>query len=224
MTAIARPLASPGLLSTTVAKKVLMAVTGLILTGFVLVHMVGNLLLYKGPEALNAYGEMLQSKPPVVWSARLLLLACVIGHAWAAFSLSMTNLAARPVGYRKTAYEASTYASRTMRWGGPLLLLFIVYHLLHFTVGSVHPDFVRGDVYHNVVIGFQNPLVAFFYVLSMLALSLHLFHGVESMLQTVGLSHPRYNALRSMIGAGYAAVVAVGNLSFPLSVFFGLVR
>ena len=224
MTAIARPLASPGLLSTTVAKKVLMAVTGLILTGFVLVHMVGNLLLYKGPEAINAYGEMLQSKPPVVWTARLVLLACVIGHAWAALSLSLVNLAARPVGYRKTAFEASTYASRTMRWGGPLLLLFIVYHLLHFTVGSVHPDFVRGDVYHNVVIGFQNPLVAFFYVLSMLALSLHLFHGVESMLQTVGLSHPRYNALRSMIGAGYAAVVAVGNLSFPLSVFFGLVR
>jgi succinate dehydrogenase / fumarate reductase cytochrome b subunit len=224
MTAIARPLASPGLLSTTVAKKVLMAVTGLILTGFVLVHMVGNLLLYKGPEAINAYGEMLQSKPPVVWTARLVLLACVIGHAWAALSLSLVNLAARPVGYRKTAFEASTYASRTMRWGGPLLLLFIVYHLLHFTVGAVHPDFVRGDVYHNVVIGFQNPLVAFFYVLSMLALSLHLFHGVESMLQTVGLSHPRYNALRSMIGAGYAAVVAVGNLSFPLSVFFGLVR
>jgi len=188
------------------------------------VHMVGNLLLYKGPEAINAYGEMLQSKPPVVWTARLVLLACVIGHAWAALSLSLVNLAARPVGYRKTAFEASTYASRTMRWGGPLLLLFIVYHLLHFTVGAVHPDFVRGDVYHNVVIGFQNPLVAFFYVLSMLALSLHLFHGVESMLQTVGLSHPRYNALRSMIGAGYAAVVAVGNLSFPLSVFFGLVR
>lgn len=224
MTAIATPLASPGLFSTTVAKKVLMAVTGLILTGFVLVHMVGNLLLYQGPEAINAYGEMLQSKPPVVWTARLVLLACVIGHAWAAFSLSMINLAARPVGYRKTAYEASSYASRTMRWGGPMLFLFIVYHLLHFTVGSVHPDFVRGDVYHNVVIGFQNPLVAFFYVLSMLALSLHLFHGVESMLQTVGLSHPRYNALRSMIGAGYAAVVTVGNLSFPLSVFFGLVR
>ena len=224
MTAIAQTVASPGLFSTTVAKKVLMAVTGLILTGFVLVHMVGNLLLYKGPEAINAYGEMLQSKPPVVWTARLVLLACVIGHAWAAFSLSMLNMAARPVGYRKTAYEASTYASRTMRWGGPLLLLFIVYHLLHFTVGSVHPEFVRGDVYHNVVVGFQNPLVAFFYVLSMLALSLHLFHGVESMLQTVGLSHPRYNALRSMIGAGYAAVIAVGNLSFPLSVFFGLVR
>jgi len=201
-----------------------MALTGVVLTGFVLIHMIGNLLLYQGPEALNHYGELLQSKPPLVWTARLVLLACVALHIWAATTLTLANWAARPVGYRKTAYEASTYASRTMRWGGPLLLLFIVYHLLHFTVGSVHPDFVRGDVYHNVVVGFQNPLVAFFYALSMVALSLHLFHGVESMLQTMGLSHPKYNGLRKVIGVAYAAVVAVGNLSFPLSVFFGLVR
>ena len=224
MTAIAPPLSSPGLLATTIARKVVMALTGVILTGFVLVHMTGNLLLYQGPEALNHYAELLQSKPPLVWTARLVLLACVGLHIWAATTLTLANWAARPVGYRKTAYETSTYASRTMRWGGPLLLLFIVYHLLHFTVGSMHPDFVRGDVYHNVVIGFQNPLVAFFYVLSMGALSLHLFHGVESMLQTMGLSHPKYNGLRSVIGAAYAAVVTVGNLSFPLSVFFGLVR
>ncbi|HQZ15470.1 MAG TPA: succinate dehydrogenase cytochrome b subunit [Vicinamibacteria bacterium] len=224
MTAIAPPVSSPGLLVTTVARKVIMALTGVVLTGFVLIHMIGNLLLYQGPEALNHYGELLQSKPPLVWTARLVLLACVALHIWAATTLTLANWAARPVGYRKTAYEASTYASRTMRWGGPLLLLFIVYHLLHFTVGSVHPDFVRGDVYHNVVVGFQNPLVAFFYALSMVALSLHLFHGVESMLQTMGLSHPKYNGLRKVIGVAYAAVVAVGNLSFPLSVFFGLVR
>jgi len=224
MTAIAPSLSSPGLLASTVARKVVMALTGVILTGFVLVHMMGNLLLYQGPEALNHYGELLQSKPPLVWSARLILLVSVGLHIWAATTLTLANWAARPVGYRKTAYETSTYASRTMRWGGPLLLLFIVYHLLHFTVGSMHPDFVRGDVYHNVVVGFQNPLVAFFYVLSMVALSLHLFHGVESMLQTLGLSHPKYNGLRSMIGAAYAAVITVGNLSFPLSVFFGLVK
>ena len=201
-----------------------MALTGVILTGFVLIHMTGNLLLYQGPEALNHYAELLQSKPPLVWTARLVLLASVALHIWAATTLTLANWAARPVGYRKTAYEASTYASRTMRWGGPLLLLFIVYHLLHFTVGAVHPDFVRGDVYHNVVIGFRDPRVAFFYVLSMAALSLHLFHGVNSMLQTLGLSHPRYNGLRSVIGAGFAAAVTLGNLSFPLSVFFGLVR
>lgn len=224
MTALARPTSAPGLLATTVAKKVVMALSGVALTGFVLVHMTGNLLLYLGPEAINAYGEMLQSKPALVWSARAFLLLCVFLHIWAATSLTLTNLAARPVGYRQTAYEASTYASRTMRWGGPLLLLFIIYHLLHFTVGSAHPDFVRGDVYHNVVVGFQSGPVAFFYVLSMVALSLHLFHGVNSMLQTMGLSHPRYNHLRAMLGAAYAAIVTVGNLSFPLSVYFGLVR
>ena len=201
-----------------------MALTGVVLTGFVLAHMAGNLLLYKGPEALNAYAEMLQSKPAVLWAARAVLLGSVVLHIWAATTLTLLNLSARPIGYRKSAYEASTYASRTMRWGGPLLLLFIVYHLLHFTAGSVHPNFVRGDVYHNVVIGFGNPWVVFFYVLSMVALSLHLFHGVDSMLQTLGLSHPRYNGLRSMIGAAYAALVSVGNLSFPLSVFFGLVK
>jgi len=223
MTAISQSMSSPGLLASTIAKKVVMALSGVVLTGFVLVHMSGNLLLYLGPEALNDYGEMLQSKPALVWAVRGLLLACVALHIWAATSLTRTNLAARPVGYRRTAYETSTYASRTMRWGGPILLLFIVYHLLHFTVGSVHPDFIRGDVYHNMVRGFQSGPVAFFYVLSMVALSLHLFHGINSMLQTLGLSHPKYNDLRAMVGAAFAALVTVGNLSFPLSVYFGLV-
>ncbi len=224
MTAIAKSMSSQSLLATTIAKKVVMALTGVVLTGFVLVHMTGNLLLYLGPEALNAYGEMLQSNQAVVWGARAFLLLCVILHAWAAISLTLRNRAARPVGYRQSAYEASTYASRTMRFGGPLLLLFIIYHLLHFTVGSVHSNFIRGDVYHNVVVGFQNPLVAFVYVVAMVALSLHLFHGISSMLQTIGLSHPKYNGLRTMVGAGIASVVTLGNLSFPLSVFFGLVK
>jgi succinate dehydrogenase / fumarate reductase cytochrome b subunit len=224
MNAISKTVSPTGLLASTIAKKVVMALTGVILTGFVLAHMAGNLLLYLGPEALNKYGEMLQSQQGVVWGARAVLLGSVILHIWAAFSLTMVNRAARPVGYRKAHREASTYASRTMVFGGPILLLFIIYHLLHFTVGSVHSNFIRGDVYHNVVVGFQNPLVAFFYVAAMVALSMHLFHGITSMLQTVGLSHPKYNHLRSMIGAGYAAVVTVGNLSFPLSVYFGLVR
>lgn len=224
MTAISKTVSPPGLLASTIARKVVMALTGVILSGFVLVHMTGNLLLYLGPGALNAYGEMLQSNQAVVWGARAVLLGSVVLHMWAAFSLTMVNRAARPVGYRKTHHEASTYASRTMQFGGPILLLFIIYHLLHFTVGSVHPDFIRGDVYHNVVVGFKNPVVAFSYVVAMAALSMHLFHGIVSMLQTVGLSHPKYNGLRSIVGTAYAAVVTVGNLSFPLSVYFGLVR
>ncbi len=224
MTAISKNVSPTGLLASTIAKKVVMALTGVILTGFVLVHMAGNLLLYLGPDALNKYGEMLQSNMAVLWAARAVLLGSVILHMWAAFSLTMVNRAARPVGYRKTHRENSTYASRTMQFGGPILLLFIIYHLLHFTVGSVHPNFIRGDVYHNVVVGFQNPLVVSVYLLAMVALSMHLFHGVTSMLQTVGLSHPKYNGLRSLIGTAYAALVTVGNLSFPLSVYLGLVR
>lgn len=224
MTAISKNVSPTGLLASTIAKKVVMALTGVILTGFVLVHMAGNLLLYLGPEALNRYGEMLQSNKAVLWGARSVLLGAVVLHMWAAFSLTMVNRAARPVGYRKTHRETSTYASRTMQFGGPILLLFIIYHLLHFTVGSVHANFIPGDVYHNVVVGFQNPLVVSVYVLAMVALSMHLLHGVASMLQTMGLSHPKYNGLRSLIGTAYAAVVTLGNLSFPLAVYFGLVR
>ncbi len=224
MTAISKTVSPTGLLASTIAKKVVMALTGVILSGFVLVHMAGNLLLYLGPEALNKYAELLQSNQAVLWGARAVLLGSVVLHIWAAFSLTMLNRAARPVGYLKAHREASTYASRTMQFGGPILLLFIIYHLLHFTVGSVHSNFIRGDVYHNVVVGFQNPVVALVYVVAMVVLSMHLFHGITSMLQTVGLSHPKYNALRSIIGTAYAAAVTVGNLSFPLSVYFGLVR
>lgn len=213
-----------GALRSTIGRKLAMAISGVVLCGFVLIHMSGNLLLYKGPEAINAYAATLKANAAILWGARVLLLGAVVLHAWAAFSLMALNKAARPLGYRATAYDASSYASRTMRFGGPLLVLFIVYHLLHLTVGALHPRFDAANVYGNVVLGFQNPAVALFYVISMLALSLHLFHGVSSMLQTLGLSHPQYNPVRRVLGAGFAAVVTLGNLSFPLSVFFGLVR
>jgi succinate dehydrogenase / fumarate reductase cytochrome b subunit len=209
---------------TSVGKKFVMGLSGVILCGFVFVHMTGNLLLYRGPEALNAYAALLKTNAPVLWGARAVLLLAVAAHSWAAFSLIRTNNAARPIGYRAQTFEASTYASRTMRFGGPTLLLFIVYHLLHFTVGAAHPDFRGADVYHNVVTGFQSPIVASFYVFAMLALALHLFHGFVSMLQTLGLSHPQYDLARRALGAGFAAVVTLGNLSFPLSVAFGLVK
>ena len=126
------------------------------------------------------------------------MLVAVALHIWSAWRLTLMNNAARPVGYRETERRESTYASRTMRWSGVILLLFIVYHLLHFTIGvhAVHPQFVHGDAYHNFVTGFQNPLVSGFYILAMLALGLHLYHGAWSFMQTLGLSHPRYNHLR----------------------------
>ncbi len=208
----------------TIGKKVLMAVSGVALVGFVVGHMVGNLLLYQGPEAINAYAEGLRKLPALLWGARVGLLAAVGIHIWSSTALTLSNQAARPVAYRQHSHQASTYASRTMKWSGPLLLLFIIYHLLHFTTGAAHPEFEAGNVYRNVVIGFQNPAVAGFYIAAMLALGVHLSHGVWSMLQTVGLSHPRYDHLRTKLAVALTVVVVLGNISFPVSVLTGVVR
>jgi succinate dehydrogenase cytochrome b subunit len=203
-----------------------MAVTGVVLVGFVVAHMAGNLQLYLGPEALNAYGHALREllHGTGLWIARAVLLLAVTLHIWAATSLTLQSRAARPVGYRKMSFTESTYASRTMRWSGPILLLFILYHLAHFTTGHAHPQFVEGDVFGNVVVGFQSGPVVFFYLVAMLALGLHLYHGTWSMLQTLGLSHPRYNPWRHALAALVTILVVGGNVTFPLAVYFGLVR
>jgi succinate dehydrogenase / fumarate reductase cytochrome b subunit len=203
-----------------------MAVTGLALFGFVVAHMLGNLQVYLGPEALNAYAEGLRKLPALLWGLRLGLLLAAVLHVWSAYGLTRLNAAARPRAYRERANRASSYASRTMRWSGVLVLLFVVYHLLHFTFGprSVHPQFVPGDVYHNFVTGFQNPLVSGFYILAMLALGLHMYHGVWSMMQTVGLSHARYDRWRQAFAALMTVVVIGANVSFPLAVLTGLLR
>lgn len=203
-----------------------MAVTGFILFGFVVAHMIGNLQAYLGPEALNAYAVWLREllHGAGLWIARAVLLLSVILHIWSATALTIDNRRARPVGYRRREYDRSTYASRTMVWSGPILLLFIIYHLLHFTFGTVHPSFVEGDVYHNFVAGFQVVPVSIFYIVAMLALGYHLYHGIWSMLQTLGLSHPRYNFLRHGFAGLMTAIVVVGNISFPLAVLTGVIR
>ena len=201
--------------TSTIGKKVVMAVTGVVLVGFVVAHMAGNLQLYLGPEALNAYGHALREllHGTGLWIARAVLLAAVALHVWAATSLTLQSRAARPVGYRKQSWTESTYASRTMRWSGPILLLFILYHLAHFTTGHAHPQFVEEDVFGNVVVGFQSGPVVFFYLMAMLALGLHLYHGIWSMLQTLGLSHPRYNPWRhALCDRRDATGVVGGNL------------
>jgi succinate dehydrogenase / fumarate reductase cytochrome b subunit len=210
--------------ASTLGRKVVMAVTGVILFGFVLGHMAGNLLLYRGPEALNAYAEGLRHIPAGLWGARAVLLLSVLLHIWAAVSLTKSNASARPKGYARRKDTAATYASRTMVWSGPLIALFIVYHLLHFTIGSVHAQFIPGDVYHNVVTGFQNPLISGFYIVAMLALALHLYHGVYSMTQSVGLNHPQINSYRRGFAALFTTVVVVANISFPLAVLAGIVK
>ncbi len=216
----------PGQFATsTIGRKYVMAVTGLVLVGFVLAHMTGNLLLYQGPEAINEYGHFLHTflHGWGLWIARGVLLAAAVLHVASAVSLAREELAARPVAYRKWKPKKSTYASRTMRWSGVIVLSFVIYHLLHFTTGAAHPDFIPGDVYHNMTVGFRAWPVALFYVISTLLLGLHLRHGAWSLFQSLGVSHPRYLALAQAAAVAIAAVVVIGNLSFPLSVLFGLV-
>ena len=143
---------------------------------------------------------------------------------WAAITLSLETRAARPIGYRRTHHEESSYASRTMMWGGPIIALFVIYHLLDFTTGQANPFFVPGEVYHNVVFGFSRPLVSAAYILAMIVLGFHLYHGVWSMLQSMGLNHPRYNAWRKRAATAFAVIVVAGNISIPLAVLIGLVR
>lgn len=213
-------------LASTIGRKIVMAVTGVILFGFVLGHLAGNLQLYLGPQAINDYGEWLRHvlHGAGIWIARGGLLAAVALHIWAATSLTLSSRAARPQTYRRWEARESTYASRTMRWGGVILLLFVVYHLMHFTWGNAHPSFVPGDVYHNVVAGFSVPWTSAVYIVAMLALGLHLRHGLWSMLQTLGVSHPRYERYAKVFAAVFAAVIVLGNISFPIAVLAGWVH
>jgi succinate dehydrogenase / fumarate reductase cytochrome b subunit len=218
MSVTASPFAS------SIGRKVVMAVSGVVLFGFVVVHMLGNLQVYLGPTRLDEYGAALRRVPALLWTLRLGLLAAALAHVWAAWSLTRTNWKARPLGYRERKNLESSYASRSMRWSGAFLLLFVVYHLLHFTTGTVHPSFVEGKVHHNFVTGFQALPVSLFYIAAMLLLGFHMYHGVWSMLQSVGLAHPRYNRARYAFAAAFALLVALVNISFPLAVLAGLVR
>ncbi|MEM9594485.1 MAG: succinate dehydrogenase cytochrome b subunit [Acidobacteriota bacterium] len=212
-------------------KKVVMAVTGLMLFGFVVAHMAGNLKLYAGAEKLDAYalglkelGAPLFGYGQVVWIMRTGLLAAVFLHILSAWQLTQINRKARPQRYAVARHQKSTYASRTMRWGGVIIILFVVYHLLHFTTGHVHSDFVYGEVYNNVVSGFQQPLVSGFYVLAQIALGFHLYHGLWSMFQSLGLSGERFNRFRNVFAVAFAVIVSAVNISFPVAVLTGLVH
>lgn len=218
--------ASATFVGSTIGKKVVMALSGIALFGFVIAHMIGNLQVYLGAEALNAYSVSLHSlgHGAGLWVARAGLLGAVLAHIGSAFSLWQKNKGARKVRYKMFAPRASSYASRTMYVSGPIVLAFIVFHLLHLTAGTVHPSFVSGDVYHNVVSGFAKPAASVFYIVAMLALGFHLYHGVWSLLQTLGLAHARWNHLRHGAATLFAAVVVIGNISFPVAVLTGFVK
>lgn len=224
-----------GLLSdfyrSTLAKKAVMAVTGLMLFGFVLGHMIGNLKLYGGSDKLNHYAEGLRGMgapffgpSELLWIARAGLIVAVVLHIWSAWALTRVSHQARPVGYARMHHQGATYASRTMRWGGVIVLFFIVYHLLHLTTGNAHPDFHAGDVYRNVVVGFSNPLVAGFYIVAQVFLGLHLYHGLWSLFQSLGLSGPRFDRVRKGFALVFSLVISLANISFPVAVLTGLVK
>jgi succinate dehydrogenase / fumarate reductase cytochrome b subunit len=213
-----------------------MAITGFGLFGFVVVHMVGNLQIFLGPEAINDYGYFLQSKPELVWPARLGLLILVLLHIWAAIKLSAENRAARPVGYGDTKIVAASYASRTMLVSGVIIFVFIVYHLLHFTVqvqgiNMTGQNFTyledakhHHDVYSMMVLAFHQPVVAIFYTLSMGLLSLHLSHGISSMFLSLGWKNRKYGSCLDRFALIAAGILLVGYASIPLAVLTGLVR
>ncbi len=215
-----------------VGKKIMMAVTGVILIGFVFVHMLGNLKVYMGADAFNHYAEGLRTfgapflaHGQLLWIARIVLLVAVAIHITAATQLTLKAKAARPVAYKKYADDmVFSYASRTMVWGGIIILLFVIYHILHLTLGAVHPDFIAGDAYHNFVRGFQSVPVSLFYMLTMIPLGLHMYHGFWSMLQSLGVNNSKYNHLRRPIAAGLALLVTLGNLSFPIAVLSGVLK
>ena len=215
-----------------VGKKAVMALTGLMLFGFVLVHMLGNLKLYQGPEKLNAYADWLREvgspalpHSGLLWMARLVLLVAIVLHVTAATQLTLGNLRARPQGYRQRTAIQSTYAARTMRWGGFVIGLYIIYHLAHLTWGSAHSSFIPGDVYANVVSGLQVWWVSLIYIVAQIALGFHLYHGLWSLFQTLGWWQPKGQAdWRRRFALVFALVVTLGNLSFPLAVIAGVVQ
>jgi succinate dehydrogenase / fumarate reductase cytochrome b subunit len=219
---------------TMVGKKVVMAVTGLVLVGFVIAHMLGNLKIFLGAEAIDAYavflrtmGEPLFPYGLLLWVARVVLLVCIALHLTAAVQLTRMNWAARQQGYDTKKSIATTYAARTMRWSGVILALFIVYHLLHLTAGAVgfRPgEFVHLSVYHNVVAGFSVWYVALFYIVAMACLCLHLDHGIWSLLQTLGWNNARTTRALQALSRGVALVVFVGFISVPVAVLTGWVR
>lgn len=217
-----------------VGKKILMALTGLILFGFVVGHMLGNLKAFEswdgvGPHPLDTYGEFLREfgyplipEYGLLWGVRIALLVAVGVHIVAAVQLWSQSRSARPDRYRKEKSQVLSYASRTMRWGGVIVAAFVVYHILHFTTGTVHPDFEYGSVYENLVIGFQNPLVAGFYLLAVGALCLHLYHGLWSVFSTLGVQNPRVDRIRRPLAAVISAGLFVGYAAVPVSVLAGI--
>jgi succinate dehydrogenase / fumarate reductase cytochrome b subunit len=216
-------------LRSTLGLKVLMGVTGLILFGFLIGHVSGNLLAFAGQSPsgrfkLDDYAVWLREHPGLLWGTRVTLLICVAVHIVTTIRLAKLRGDARPIPYEAKEPHGTTYAARTMFWTGPIVALFVVYHLLHFTWGTVHPDFKHLEVQHNVVRGFQSPLAISIYVVGMLAILLHLAHGIWSVTQTLGVNRPNLEPGLKRVAVLISVLIVGGFLSVPFGVLSGLIR
>ena len=215
-----------------IGKKWAMAVSGIALLGYVLAHMIGNLKVFLGKEEINTYGRWLRTlgQPAlpfsvVLWVLRVGLIVAFVVHIVAAAQLTRMNQRARPVRYQaKRDYVAANYASRTMRWTGIIIGLFVIFHLLDLTWGSANPHFVRGDPYDNLFYSFERVPVAIVYIVAMIALGIHIFHGAWAMFNSLGINNPKYNLWKRYFAGGFAAVITVGYVSMPLLIVLGVVN
>ena len=216
----------------TIGKKALMALTGLIWIGYVVMHMYGNLKAFQGGVYFNEYAEGLRSLGGPVFGhlhlltiARIVLVAAIVIHVWAAYSLWLLAREARPANYASRRVVQANYASVTMRYGGTVILLFVLYHLAHLTwgVSGVHSDYIRGDAYHNLVVGFSSAPVVIIYLIALVGLGLHLFHGTWSMFQTLGLNNDDWDGPLRALAWLLAIVIPVGFAAVPIGVLFGFI-
>jgi succinate dehydrogenase / fumarate reductase cytochrome b subunit len=229
MSTVAQPIQrAVGFYEAPIGKKAVMAVTGAILFGYVIGHLIGNLQIYSSNhDQINRYAAFLHNPANAIplWAIRAFLMGAVILHVTASVQLWFLNRAARPTAYVKKDDVPASYAARTMIWSGPIVGAFIVFHILHLTVGAVLPTHELGanqpDVRYNVIAGFQHPAIAGFYILAMILLCMHLYHGLWSMFQSLGFSHPLYTPLLRRGAAVVAILIAIGNCSIPIAVMAG---
>jgi len=222
-----------GFLQTSVGKKTVIAITGFLLLGFVIAHMLGNLQIFLGKDQLNAYAKTLQDLGAILWVARISLLIAFVTHIYFAIKVTLENKAARPVAYAVNKVHKASFASRIMPITGVVILLFVIYHLLHFTFAAFNPEYkglmdgTRHDVFSMVIQGFQNPVSSILYIIAQACLALpvgHLAHGAFSMLQTLGINHPNIDARVKAASVGTALLIFVGNSSIPVAVMAGIIK
>jgi len=208
----------------TIGKKYVMAISGILLVLFAVAHMAGNLQVFLGADVFNAYARSLQSLGPLLWIARGGLLVLAVLHIVASLQLAARARAARPQGYAKKEPQISTFASRTMRVGGVVLAVFLVFHILHFTTGQLHPAFSKGGAYGNVVIGFHVWWVAVFYIVAMSVFGFHLYHGVWAAFRSLGVAKPTPVPMERKLALAVAVIVWAGFIAVPVGVMLGLVN